>query len=79
MTLGQKLGAHLSERFPWMWEPVMNAIEKKVIYEAKGLRSEHGENPEYDRALVELSMRILNLSEDDREELIYRILKERSD
>ena len=32
---------------------------------AAGLRSEHGENPEYDRALVEMSMQLLGISEDE--------------
>lgn len=47
-----------------------------VISEAKGLRSEEGENPEYDRALVELSMRILGMNEDSRETMTFLILKD---
>lgn len=40
--------------------------QERLIREARDLRSEHGENPEYDRALVELTSRTLGLTEDDR-------------
>ena len=38
----------------------------KLLLEARDLLSEHGENPEYDRALVELVSRVLGFSEDER-------------
>jgi hypothetical protein len=47
----------------------MTTLTGRIIEAAKDLKSEHGENPEYDRALVELSMRVLALSEDDRWEV----------
>lgn len=39
-----------------------NALAKLVIGEARGLRTEDGSNPEYDRALVELTCRVLGYS-----------------
>lgn len=45
----------------------MSADRSAVIFEAQGLRSEDGENPEYDRALVELAQRILGTGHEGRE------------
>jgi hypothetical protein len=38
-----------------------------VIRQAKDLKTEDASNPEYDRALVELTMRLLGLDEDHRD------------
>ena len=40
-----------------------------VVTEAADLLSEHGENPEYDRALVELTTRLLHLDDDAKPEI----------
>jgi hypothetical protein len=42
----------------WTPEAPGVAFDGPLIQEARGLRSEHGENPEYDRALVELVIRL---------------------
>ena len=49
-------------------------IESFIVRQARGLRSEDGENPEYDRALVELTARLLGLTDDDLEQVKERIL-----
>jgi hypothetical protein len=36
-------------------------MKERIIEEAKGLKSEHGENEEYDRALVELIARTYSM------------------
>ena len=38
---------------------------QRVLIEAGDLLSEHGENPEYDRAIVELTTRLLGRSHDE--------------
>jgi hypothetical protein len=43
-----------------------------VVAHARGLASEHGENPEYDRALIELTCRVLALEE--REGLVRSLV-----
>jgi len=56
-----------------MWRVVSG---HRLVIEARGLRSDDGENPEYDRALVELVTRVLGLGHDEHgpimEELILR-------
>lgn len=75
--LGRKVGDWLEEHFPELTDSIMAAFHDKVIAEARDLRSESGENPEYDRALVELSMRILNMDSDNhRDYLTFVILKD---
>ena len=46
----------------------------RVYMAARELASEHGENPEYDRALVELTMRLSGGTEDDRAEVSGYVL-----
>lgn len=40
----------------------------RLLLEARELRSEHGENVEYDRALVELTARCLDIGQDEMDE-----------
>lgn len=79
-TLGQRIGRKaadwIGDHFPELGDTIMAAFQEKVITEARGLRSESGENPEYDRALVEMSMRVLNMGEDHRDYLTFLILKD---
>jgi hypothetical protein len=52
----------------------MKITVKGVLAYAAGLASEHGENPEYDRALVELARDLTGMT---REEVEAKILKAR--
>lgn len=52
-------------------DAVLAAMHRRIIEQARDLRSEEGENPEYDRALVELTMRTIGLAEDDRAEVEF--------
>lgn len=54
-----------------------DGVAKYVIGHARDLRTEDGTNPEYDRALVEMTMRLLNLDEDRRYVIEHRILGDR--
>lgn len=45
-----------------------------ILAEARDLRTEDGTNPEYDRALVELSCRVLGLSCADDGAMVARII-----
>lgn len=45
--------------------PAEVAFNGRLVDEARMLKSENGENPEYDRALVELVTTMLGLSMDD--------------
>ena len=46
--------------------PVSKRITSKVVIDAaRALRSEHGENPEYDRALYELCCDVIPVTSDD--------------
>lgn len=47
---------------------------KNLIDEARDLRSESGENPEYDRALVELVTRACGISHDEGHDEIEGIV-----
>lgn len=51
---------------------------KAVVDEARDLRTEDESNPEYDRALVELTMRLLGADEDQRGAVERLILGDRS-
>lgn len=46
----------------------------RVLAEARDLRSEDGENPEYDRALVELCQRFCGTGHDGHEAEVVRTL-----
>lgn len=50
------------------------SITAAVIAAARDLRSESGENPEYDRALVELSANLLGIDPDNRNDIANEIL-----
>lgn len=50
--------------------------ERSVLHAAAGLVSEDGENPEYDRALAELSVRLLGLSDGAAEPILELIRDE---
>jgi hypothetical protein len=45
-----------------------------LVDAARGLRSEHGENPEYDRALVELVAHAVGMGADEHRALIERMV-----
>jgi hypothetical protein len=47
--------------------------QAELIELARGLKSEHGENPEYDRALVELCTDALGMSMDERHKVARMI------
>lgn len=47
----------------------------KVVVEAAGLLSENGENAEYDRAIVELTCRSLDLATDEARDMITHVLR----
>jgi hypothetical protein len=47
---------------------------ERLIDTARDLRSEHGENPEYDRALVELVANALGFGDDEHRPLIERMV-----
>jgi hypothetical protein len=50
-------------------------FDQALITEARGLRSEHGENPEYDRALVELVIRLTpGASHDEHTEVVRGLI-----
>lgn len=51
----------------------MNEHEE-ILDAASGLVSEDGENPEYDRALVELTATLLGLPIDDNRALVARAI-----
>ena len=44
-----------------------------LIHNARSLKSEHGENPEYDRGLLELTADTLGYPEEGREVIAHRI------
>lgn len=46
---------------------LLDSEHDRLVGEAHWLVSENGENPEYDRALVELVSRFLDLTDDDRD------------
>lgn len=48
----------------------------QLVEEARGLRSVDGENPEYDRALVELVMAVGGMPSENREEVAKTILND---
>lgn len=50
------------------WGDDLPMTRTRLVRTASWLRSEHGENPEYDRALVELVNDLLGLSSDNRAE-----------
>lgn len=50
------------------WGDDLPMTRSRLVRTASDLRSEHGENPEYDRALVELVNDLLGLSSDNRAE-----------
>jgi hypothetical protein len=51
------------------------AVNPALVREAAGLASEHGENPEYDRALVELVIRMTpDASHDQHTEIVRRMI-----
>lgn len=51
-----------------VWGDDLPMTRSRLVRTASDLRSEHGENPEYDRALVELVNDLLGLSSDNRAE-----------
>lgn len=52
----------------------MNIDNAMIITVARDLRSEDGENPEYDRALVEMTTRLLGLSHEEDGPSIARLI-----
>jgi hypothetical protein len=55
-------------------------FDPALVREARGLVSEHGENPEYDRALVELIIRMTPGASHDRDtELVRELLRQGED
>ena len=59
---------------PWVvmghWFARCHQWRVDLICEAEGLASEDGENPEYDRALVELVIRSLGLNDNDDRDMV---------
>jgi hypothetical protein len=51
---------------------------RSTLRNIAGLMSEHGENPEYDRACVEIACDLLGMAHDDRDavEALLRRVKE---
>lgn len=47
-----------------------------VLAAAAGLISEDGENPEYDRAIVEMTSELLGLPITDNREMVERTIRE---
>jgi hypothetical protein len=47
----------------------INFKEYELLSEAADLLSEDGENPEYDRAIVELTMRLAKIDSDHRDKV----------
>lgn len=58
----------------WMRDIAFGVLRKIAFEAADDLRSEDGENPEYDRALVEMCCRMLNLSTDEHRHTIMALL-----
>jgi len=57
----------------WAADLFTESVTRYVLPKARDLRSDHGENQEYDRALVELTMALLGYDEDGRSE-VYALL-----
>lgn len=49
------------------------SVENAIVSAARDLKSEEGENPEYDRALVELASRVLGVDADERSRIAWLI------
>lgn len=47
--------------------------ENAILAAARDLRSDEGENPEYDRALVELTARFLGVDSDNQDRIAWLI------
>lgn len=53
----------------------MDVVMVDVIAKARDLRSVDGENAEYDRALVDLSMSVLGLDPDEDRNTIEKLIR----